>query len=851
MEPDAAKSLPNGCVILTVPPVACITFIAFQFCTDRCRRRRRGLQDQRTVAGSRAPRAALAVSVALLLGSALAAALLEPAEVEAGGRSRLCSLLAAALWCFVWLRLGCRGRRTRGECLLHFSAVVGRFVLLLAVIRLGATPLHAASIGVEVALLVGSLALPALVLGGRRAGATAEEDGDESVSSASDTSSAGSQVSEPSYAVVQTDIEAGDEDDVKGEALFPPHIRGFAWFREYYRFHKQLMKRAREINDHKSSDLPDVETTSPKFLGSIGILWTRVFSVAPLGQLAYGVFATTCLVIFSFAQPFMQGLLIDKALKAGSQHQAGDPVDMEEFVPYLGIVLFIIVGNYFAEVFQCVFFAIFGYTSVTRLRARMFANLMRQDMSFHDQYASGQLSSRLINDSSTLQNLLQYTLQRFINGTIMFFVALVAMFWTNPYLALTATLISPLNVLVVRRTGKLAGSYGAVQNDALATANCHAIEVLGAIRTAQSNTGEDFEAYTFRSKLQYVLRVIKATVYTENLFRSLQMAMQQGRDFVILILGLQQVIVGNLTIGTYTAFMAYVKQYESGFSQLAEIWVNIKQTVTSMKKFLDMLIQKPGIPPDDGFKPKSCRGEIAFDNVSFSYAQRPDQPVLSGVSFDASPGSIVALVGESGSGKSTIVRLLERYYDPTAGRILLDGHDYRSLSLRWLRMQIGLVEQEPVLFNRSIRENIAYGTSRGASEARIEEAARLANAHDFVSELPEGYDTQPGERAARISGGQKQRIAIARAVLRDPKVLVLDEATSALDSENEHTVQLALDNLMVGKTTIIIAHRLSTIARATRIVVLQNGVVVEEGTHKELSSKANSKFSGFMRHQMS
>ena len=416
-----------------------------------------------------------------------------------------------------------------------------------------------------------------------------------------------------------------------------------------------------------------------------------------------------------------------------------------------------------------------------------------------------------------------------MNGLVMFVVSIFAMYMTHPALALTATLITPLNVIIVRKTGKLAGFYGAVQNDALATANSYSIEVMSSIRSVQSNNGEMYEAETFQEKLRYVLRVIKATVYTENLFRSAQMGLQQCRDFAILIFGLHQVIEGTLTIGSYTAFMTYVKQYESGFTQLSEIWVNIKGTITAMGMFLDLLITQPEISLEGGLEPTTCQGAIEFRDVTFAYQARPEHHTLYRVSFYCPVGSVTALVGESGSGKSTLARLLERYYDPTGGQLLFDGIDYRQLNLRWLRSQISFVEQEPVLFNRPIRENIAYGTMRHKSNAAIEDAAKLASAHAFIEDLSEGYETMPGERAARISGGQKQRIAIARAILRNPKVLLLDEATSALDSENEALVQQAIDNLMVGRTMIIIAHRLSTIKRATKIVVLQKGRVVEMG----------------------
>jgi len=239
-----------------------------------------------------------------------------------------------------------------------------------------------------------------------------------------------------------------------------------------------------------------------------------------------------------------------------------------------------------------------------------------------------------------------------------------------------------------------------------------------------------------------------------------------------------------------------------------------------------------------------------LENVSFAYAGRPEHRVLVNLNLVANPGDIIALVGESGAGKSTVGRLIQRYYDPSDGRLLLDGEDFRILDVRWLRAQIGFVEQEPVLFDRPIRENIAYGSARHCSFTEVHEAAKLANADGFISELVHGYETHPGERAARISGGQKQRVAIARAIIRQPKILLLDEATSALDSKNEHLVQEALDSLMKGKTTFIIAHRLSTVVRATKILVLEKGVVIEEGSHSDLVADKESRYASFMEHQI-
>ena len=318
---------------------------------------------------------------------------------------------------------------------------------------------------------------------------------------------------------------------------------------------------------------------------------------------------------------------------------------------------------------------------------------------------------------------------------------------------------------------------------------------------------------------------------------------------LVLACGMHQLLAGRLTIGSFTAFTTYVSLYEQGFTALAGIWLNTKQTLIAAGRFLSLLQRRPAILPSVGAEPASCRGHLELRDVSFAYPLAKECAVLKGLSFEVEPGSVLALVGASGAGKTTVGRLIERFYDPQQGALLLDGTDFRALELRWLRRQIGFVEQEPILFDCSLMENIKYGRPGASDEAAIA-AAERANADAFIRSLPEGYATRPGEKGVRISGGQKQRVAIARAISKEPRLLLLDEATSALDSTNEAVVQASLEALMEGRATVVIAHRLSTVVRATRILVLSGGVAVESGTHAELSADAGSAYSRFMRHQL-
>ena len=278
--------------------------------------------------------------------------------------------------------------------------------------------------------------------------------------------------------------------------------------------------------------------------------------------------------------------------------------------------------------------------------------------------------------------------------------------------------------------------------------------------------------------------------------------------------------------------LAFMKSAQTSLTAASDVWADFMKASGAGARIFELLDRLSPMTVTDE-RPETARGAVTFEDVSFRYPARPDAQVLSHVSLALSPGEVVALVGSSGSGKSTIAALLARLYDPESGRVLLDGRDLKELDPNWLRQQVGTVAQEPLLFSRSIADNIRYARAE-ATDAEVEQAARTANAFDFVTGFPEGFATKVGERGVQLSGGQKQRIAIARAVLKDPRILVLDEATSALDAESEHLVKDALDRLMKGRTTLVIAHRLSTVVDADRVVVLDHGQIVQQGDHRSL-----------------
>jgi ATP-binding cassette subfamily B protein len=301
----------------------------------------------------------------------------------------------------------------------------------------------------------------------------------------------------------------------------------------------------------------------------------------------------------------------------------------------------------------------------------------------------------------------------------------------------------------------------------------------------------------------------------------------------VLWYGGRLVLSGSLSVGGLMAFLVYSMFVAFALGALTELWADFMRASGASERVFELLDRTPAIPASGGERLAHTQGRVQLQEVRFTYPTRPDLPVLQGIDLTIEPGEVVAIVGPSGAGKSTIASMLARLYDPQSGRILLDGKDLKELDPEWLRLQIGVVAQEPLLFSSSISDNIRYGKA-GASPAEVEAAARAANAHDFIIRFPEGYNTLVGERGVQLSGGQKQRVAIARAVLKDPRLLILDEATSALDAESEHLVKDALERLMKGRTTLIIAHRLSTVMGADRVLVLEGGKIVQSGSHSVL-----------------
>jgi ABC-type multidrug transport system fused ATPase/permease subunit len=393
----------------------------------------------------------------------------------------------------------------------------------------------------------------------------------------------------------------------------------------------------------------------------------------------------------------------------------------------------------------------------------------------------------------------------------------------------------PVLILVAAVMGRKIRRISEEAQDRLAETNVIVEETLQGIAGVKAFANENYETERYRTGIGGVVAAALRGARFKGGFVSFIVFALFSSIVLVLWYGVRLVGSGQLSIGQLTQFLLYTLYVGGAVGSFAMLYADLQKTVGATQRVRELLRETP----EDGGSPEPIprlSGDIAFENVSFSYPGRPDVPVLTGLSLTASAGQRVALVGPSGAGKSTIVSLLLRFYDPASGRITIDGKNASEFPLSQLRGQMAVVPQDVLLFGGSIGENIAYGKP-GASQAEIEEAARRANAHDFIAAFPEGYQTKVGERGVKLSGGQRQRVAIARAILRDPAILLLDEATSALDSESERLVQEALDELMKGRTSVIVAHRLSTIRRADRIYVVKGGEVAEAGTHAELLAR--------------
>jgi ATP-binding cassette subfamily B protein len=478
-------------------------------------------------------------------------------------------------------------------------------------------------------------------------------------------------------------------------------------------------------------------------------------------------------------------------------------------------------------------FTIAGESVVTALREKLYRSVLSQEIAFFDERRTGELTNRLASDTSVLQSAVSSNISMGLRFATSIIGGIAFLLYTSP--VLTALMLTVVPAVAVG--GMLYGRYirklSRQVQDALAQSNEVAEESISGIRTVRSFAAEESEMARYGKAVQHSFSLARLRARAGASFMSAASFAAFGAAALVFWYGGRLVYAHALKPGELTQFLVYTLIVAMAFAGLTDLWADFMKALGSAERVFEILDRPPLIAPAGGLMPAQPRGRVQFESVHFAYPARPGVPVLQGIDLSLAEGEVVALVGPSGAGKSTIAALLARFYDPTAGRILLDGKDLRELDPQWLRRQIGTVSQEPTLFGSSIADNIRYGRP-DATLVQVEDAARAANAHDFVSRFPGGYDTLVGERGVQLSGGQKQRVAIARAVLKDPRLLVLDEATSALDAESEKLVQDALEKLMRGRTTLIIAHRLSTVLGADRVLVLDGGRVVQAGSHSAL-----------------
>jgi len=510
----------------------------------------------------------------------------------------------------------------------------------------------------------------------------------------------------------------------------------------------------------------------------------------------------------------------------------GDRGGLDRLVLLL-IVLFSVqaVGSFL----QTYFLGVVGERIVARLRSDLFARLVTLSLDFYVHARVGELISRLSSDVTQVRMMLTQTITNLLAASVGLLGSIVILFVLSPTLLLVVLVLAPALIGVAFAFGRPLQRVSTQVQDELARATTTAEEALSGIRIVKSFVREDWEIHRYGVDLGRVVARATRLALWRGLFGAVMTFVGFGAIAILLWYTGRQVIEGTLAIGTLTSFLLYGVSIAANLASIAGQYGQVREGSGAVQRVFELLDTEATILDPATAQPMPrVAGRITLDNVSFGYL--PDRPVLRGIDLDIAPGEIVALVGPSGAGKTTVCNLIPRLWDVTDGAIRIDGIDIRHVDVRTLRNQIGLVPQEATLFGGTIRENIRYGRL-DASEAEIVEAARAAFAHDFIAELPEGYETPLGDRGARLSGGQRQRIAIARAILKDPRILLLDEATSSLDNESERAVQAALNRLMVGRTTLIVAHRLSTIRAAHRIAVLDDGWLVELGTQDELLAR--------------
>lgn len=549
------------------------------------------------------------------------------------------------------------------------------------------------------------------------------------------------------------------------------------------------------------------------------------------------LFMTSVLVM---AFPYLSGVMTDiaqgKSIYGFNLNQVG-----------LVLLAILIVQGIFSYI-RVNLFTVVSERSIADIRRDLYEKLISLPIAFYDKTRVGELLSRISADVEQLQQVLSMTLAEFVRQILILIIGVILLLVTTPKLALVMLTTFPVVVVGALFFGRFIRNKSKSRQQELAETNTIVDETLQSIQTVKSFTNEPYEYKRYSEKIEKVVMMALGLSKYRAAFGSFIIIILFGGIFFLLWYGATMVGKGQMTVGELVSFIAYTMFIGGAIGSLGNFYTTIASAIGGTERIKEILLHEQEL--DINHEPVKIKtnGEIEFRHVWFHYPTRPDVEVLKGISLTIQPGQKIALVGASGAGKSTIAQLILRFYEVNKGLVCIDGIDVRAYPRDDYRRLLGLVPQEVLLFGGTIRENILYGFPR-ATESQVIEAAKRANAWEFIQSFPEGLETLVGERGVKLSGGQRQRIAIARAILRDPQILILDEATSSLDAESEKLVQDALNKLMVGRTSVIIAHRLATIKDVDCIYVIDDGQVVESGTHEQLLYKPNGLFAQLARMQ--
>jgi len=529
-------------------------------------------------------------------------------------------------------------------------------------------------------------------------------------------------------------------------------------------------------------------------------------------------------LVAALSYPILVKRLIDEGVLAGRMSRVNE-------LALLLLVLLAVEG--IATVIRDYYFNLASERLTARLRRRVFDHLLRQEIGFFDSRSVGELTIRLADDVIVIGRVVGEPFGAAVRFALLGVLGTVLLVYTSPTLTLLLMLAVPPIAIAAWVLGGRVKTLSVRTQQAYAEAATVAEESLGGIRTVRAFSQELTAGARYREKLLVAVESARQAILANSAQNGVSFVVGETAALLGLWAGASLILQGRLTSGAVISFVLYGLLVARGLRRASEFWGETVRGLGATQWIFETLAREPRMPVEGGVRLARVEGAVTLDGVRFRYPTRPDVEALAGIDLHIGPGEVMALVGRSGAGKSTILHLLLRFYDPDEGRISIDGHDTRTLDAAWLRSQIGVVLQEPTLFSGTIADNIRYGLD-GRSEAEVAAAAELACAREFIERFPAGFTTQIGSRGVQLSGGQRQRLAIARAVLRRPRILVLDEATNALDSESEAFVHQALRALDYGPTTFIIAHRLSTVINIDRVVVLDRGRITDSGRHDEL-----------------